>query len=238
MSEQLIIVIFIFLAVFTQSLSGFGVALVAMALLTIPLDIGVAVPLVALVMFTIEFFLLLYYRHAFNWQAVWRIIAGSILGIPIGLYLLSQLNERIVLSILGIVITIYAIYGLLKIRLPELKQPVWAYVSGFLAGMLGGAYNTSGPPVVVYGDCCKWEPDAFKSNMQGFFVPSSLVIVLGHALNGNLSPEVWHHFIWAIPAMALGIWAGTSLDRFINPDIFRKIVLGLLIIMGLRLIFS
>lgn len=238
MTEQLIIVFFIFLAVFTQSVSGFGVALVAMALVTISLEIGVAVPLVALVMFTIEFFLLLYYRHAFNWQAVWRVIAGSIIGIPVGLYLLSRLNERIVLSILGIVIVIYAIYGLLKIRMPELKQPVWAYVFGFLAGMLGGAYNTSGPPVVVYGDCCHWDPEAFKSNMQGFFVPSSLVIVLGHALNRNLTPEVWHNFLWAIPAMALGILAGTSLDRFINSDTFRKIVLVLLIVMGLRLIFG
>ena len=237
MPQQFIIAVIIFLAVFTQSVSGFGVALVAMALITIPLDIDVAVPLVALVMLTIEFFLLLRYRHAFNWQSVWRVIAGSIMGIPLGLYFLNQLNENFVLSILGVIIVLYAMYALVNIRLPKLKNTNWAYGFGLLAGMLGGAYNTSGPPVVIYGDCRRWEPNAFKSNLQGFFVPSSLVIALGHAWKGNLTPEVWQYFLIAIPAMAAGILAGTSLDKFLNPDIFRKIVLVLLIAMGIRLIF-
>jgi uncharacterized protein len=238
MSESLLIIIFLFFAVFTQSLSGFGVALVAMGLLPTLLPINVAVPLVSLVMVTIEIFLLIRYRHAFNWGAIWQVIAASIVGIPIGLFFLSRLDEKIVLTILGIFITAYALYALSNVRLPALRHPAWAYGFGLLAGMLGGTYNTSGPPVIVYGNCRGWEPDEFKSNLQGFFVVSSLVIALGHAWNGNLSPEVWRYYLLSIPAMITGILAGTSLDRFVNPVMFRKIVLGLLIVMGLRLIFS
>ena len=189
-------------------------------------------------MVTIEVFLLIRYRHAFNWGAVWQVIAASIVGIPIGLYFLSRVDENVVLSLLGIFITAYALYALLNVRLPELKHPLWAYGFGLLAGMLGGTYNTSGPPVIVYGNCRGWQPDEFKSNLQGFFIVSSSLIVLGHAWKGNLTPEVWRYFLLSIPAMIVGIVAGTSLDRFINPDTFRKIVLGLLIIMGIRLIFS
>ena len=36
--------------------------------------------------------------------------------------------------------------------------------------------------------------------------------------------------------MALGLLAGTSLDRFLDPQVFRKIVLVLLVVMGVRLI--
>jgi len=60
MTEQLTVVFIIFLAVFTQSLSGFGSALVAMALLPALIGIHQAAPLVALVMATIEIFLLIY----------------------------------------------------------------------------------------------------------------------------------------------------------------------------------
>jgi uncharacterized membrane protein YfcA len=39
-----------------------------------------------------------------------------------------------------------------------------------------------------------------------------------------------------LPAIGLGFVAGTSLDRYLDPQRFRKIVLILLILMGIRLI--
>ena len=238
MSEAFIVPLIILLAVFIQSLSGFGAALIAMALLPIVIGLHMATPLVALVMAAIETFLLLYYRKAFNWEAVWRIIAASFVGIPLGIIFLSRLDEGIVMTLLGVIITGYALYALLNIRLPTLSHPAWGYGFGLLAGMLGGAYNTSGPPVIVYGNCRNWKAEEFKSNLQGFFVVSSFAIVLGHALNRSFSPEIWRYFWISMPAMAIGVFAGTRLDRYIKPAVFRKIVLGLLIILGLWLIMS
>jgi uncharacterized protein len=238
MIEQLIVVLVIFLAVFTQSLSGFGSALVAMALLPPLIGLQAATPLVALMMTTIEFFLLIRYRQAFNIRAVWRIILAALVGIPLGILFLSRLDEKIVLTILGVVISGYALYALWNFRLPELAHPAWAYAFGFVAGMLGGAYNTSGPPAILYADCRRWGPAEFKSNLQGFFVLSSLFITLGHAWSRNLTPGVWHYYLLSIPALAAGIIAGTRLDKTLNPATFRRVVLILLAIMGVRLIFG
>ena len=242
MAEQIILVNgIIFLAVFTQSLSGFGSALVAMALLPIVFSLQIATPLVALIMSTIEVFLLIRYREALNLKAVWPIVFASLIGIPFGILFLSQVDETIAMTALGIVIIAYALYALLgafinRIQLPELKHPAWAYTAGLLAGLLGGAYNTSGPPVILYGDCRRWGAAEFKSNLQGFFLLSSSVIVLAHAWSRNLTSEVWQLYLWSIPAMVVGILAGTSLDRYIKPVTFRRIVLVLLVIMGIRLI--
>lgn len=237
MTEAFSIILIVFLAVFTQSLSGFGVALVAMALLPTVIGIQMAIPLLALVMATIEFFLLIRYRQALNIEAVWRIVIASLIGIPFGLLFLSRLDEKTVMVLLGLIIIGYALYALLDdfttiIRLPTLKHPVWPYVFGLIAGMMGGAYNTSGPPVIVYGNCRRWEPAQFKSNLQGFFVITSLVIAVGHAWNGNLTSEVWRYFLWSIPAMAVGMVTGTTLDRYVKPETFRRIVLVMLVVMG------
>lgn len=62
----------VFLAVFTQSLTGFGLALVSMPLLTMVLGIQTAAPLVALVALAAEIVLLIYYREALNLSVVWR----------------------------------------------------------------------------------------------------------------------------------------------------------------------
>lgn len=235
--DILLIILAIFVAVFTQSLAGFGVALIAMALLPPMIGMQASTPLVALIALTIEIFLLIRYRAALNLGAVWPIALASIFGIPLGVWALAKIGEDLLLTLLGLVITGYALYALMKFKLPELLSPLWAYGVGLVAGILGGAYNTSGPPVIIYGDCRRWPPAEFKSNLQGFFLVSSAFVAINHLVSGNITLDVWRYYLWTVPAMALGMLLGTSLDRFINPGTFRKIVLWLLVLMGLRLIF-
>lgn len=226
-----------FLAVFTQSLSGFGSALVAMSLLPAMIGIRVATPLMALVALVLEVVLVIRYRQALDIKSIWRVIVAALAATPLGVYFLSNVDENISLTLLGIVITGYAIYALLGLKMPRLERPVWAYLAGLFGGLLGGAYNTSGPPVILYADCRRWPPDVFKSNLQGYFVVSSVAVVASHALNGNLTPQVWDMFWWTIPFIVTGLIAGLSLDHWLNPVLFRRLVLVLLIVMGIRLIF-
>jgi len=129
----------IFLAVFIQSAAGFGVALVAMALLPSVVGIRVATPLVALVALTIEIFLIIRYRNELKVAAVWPLVVSALVGVPVGVLMLDKVDEEIILTILGIIIAGYALYALLEIKLPDLKHPLWAYGSGFIGGILGGA---------------------------------------------------------------------------------------------------
>jgi hypothetical protein len=235
--ELLLPLLVIFLAVFTQSLSGFGVALVAMALLPGMLGIQVATPLVALVAITLESILLVRYHTALNLRAVRPLALAAVAGIPIGVIALSKVDEQIALAVLGIVIAGYALYALSNLHIPELQHPFWAYLAGFLSGLLSGSYNTGGPPAIIYGNARRWQPDEFKSNLQGLFVVNDILVVGSHALSGNFTPEVWQIYLWALPVIGLGILAGVSLDKRLDPAVFRKIVLVLLVILGIRLVF-
>src|SRR5512136_2462230 len=226
----------VFLAVLTQTVTGFGLALVSMALLSQWLGIQVAAPLVAMVAAVLEITLLIRHRDALNWRAVWRLSLASVVGIPLGILAVKIVNEQVVLTILGVVIAAYAVYALISPRLPSLAWPGWAYGAGFIAGLLSGAYNTGGPPVVMYGDSQRWSPAEFKTNLQGFFLLNDALVIGGHALSGHLTPAVWGHWVSALPSVALGLLVGLSVERYINPLVFRKIVLLLLIVVGIRLI--
>jgi len=233
--SQFLPLLIIFFAVFTQSLAGFGSGLVSMAFLPGVVDVRTGVPLVALVTGTLEFILLIRYRAAFNFSAVWRMTATSILGIPIGVWALSNVSEKVLLPILGFIMAGYALYALLNFRLPLLEHPAWAYLAGFLAGLFSGAYSVGGPPAIIYGTCRGWKPEEFKSNLQGFFLVNDILSIFNHGLAGNLTPLVLTTYLWALPVVFLGILGGTTLDRFIEPRRFRKLVLGLLVVMGIRL---
>jgi uncharacterized membrane protein YfcA len=225
----------VFFAVFTQSLTGFGSGLVSMAFLPDMLGVRTAVPMVALITGTLELILLIRFREAFNIKAVWRMALTTLLGIPLGVWALRGLSEKILLPGLGVVMTGYALYALFNLKLPRLEHPAWAYLTGFLSGLLSGAYSVGGPPVIIYGNCRGWQPDEFKSNLQAFFLLNDGLAIVYHAIAGNLTHPVWTGYLWALPMVGVGLLAGAGLDRFLNPQIFRKLVLVMLVIMGVRL---
>jgi uncharacterized membrane protein YfcA len=234
---EILLLAIIFLATFTQSLVGFGSALVAMSLLPTLFGIQIASPLVALLGLVLEIFLLAYYRDAVNVGNIWRVVAASLIGVPLGIVFLKQVDEQLTMTLLGLVITGYAMYALLRFRLPSLEHSLWGYLAGLLAGMLGGAYNTSGPPVIIYGNCRGWSPPEFKGNLQSFFLVNSLLVAAGHLFSGSFNAEIWHLFLLSLPAGVAGLILGLLLDRHINPEIFRIMVLLLLVGLGVRLIF-
>jgi len=225
----------VFLGCFTQSLTGFGVALVTMALLPSLIGLQTATPLVALVGIVLEILILVRYRESVKFKSILGLIVSALITIPVGVIYFRRLDENIALFILGLIITVYALYALIGFRLPDLAHPLWAWVFGFVGGLLGGAYNTSGPPAVVYGNCRKWSPEEFKSNLAGYFLVGSVMVVSTHWASGNFTPKVWHTFWLTLPALLLGFVFGQGMDKWLNPELFRRIVLIVLILLGARL---
>ncbi len=234
--SSFLVFLIVFAAIFTQTVTGFGLALVSMPLLALVLPIQVAAPLVALFGLVAELLLLLRYRTALNVRAVAVLIGASVVGIPVGVYVLGEMDEGVVTAVLGVIVAAYALYALLGLRLPALSGRWWALLFGFVAGILGGAYNTSGPPVIIYGSCRRWPPLEFKSNLQGFFLVISLVVVVTHFFSGNITAVVWYNFFIAVPALLLALFAGFSLDTYIDAQRFRRIVLLFLVLLGFSLI--
>ena len=180
---------------------------------------------------------LLRYWRSLQFDKVWPLILASFVGVPLGIFLLRRADEELAFAILGIILVGYALYALSGLRLPELKGRAWAYGTGFLGGLLGGAYNTPGPPIIVYASCKQWEPDVFKGNLQTFFIQNSIIVLIGHWVGGSFTSNILSLFTQGLPWLLVGLLAGLSMDRWINPELFRKIVLVLLVVMGLRLIF-
>ena len=221
---------------FTQALTGFGSALVSMAVLPPLLGLKATAPLVALMAGTIEIGLLLRYRSALRFASVKWLGAAMIVGIPLGVLGLRAVPERLALAMLGAVLCSYSLYAFFSPRLPELRPRIWAPVLGLLAGALGGAYNTSGPPLVIYGHSRRWSPDEFKGNLQGLFLVIDVVVVLSHLAAGNLTAKVLGSYVWAAPGLLVGIVLGLILERRLDPALFRRLVLIVLFVMGVRLL--
>ena len=226
----------IFLAGLIQGLSGFGSALVAVPLLALLMPVETVVPLMTLLAIAISAFNLLHLRHAARLQPVLRLLTGYVLGTPLGLYFLTRAPEALVLGVLGLFISGYALFSLAgrQPQAPWLRQ--WRVGLGVISGSLGAAFSTNGPPVILHVAAHReWDADRQKVTLTLFFLISSLVTATAHGLGGLITREVLQWLLWSAPFLAAGTLAGIHLYRRLGERNYKQITFVLILATGLIL---
>jgi uncharacterized membrane protein YfcA len=222
----------LFVCTFVRSAVGFGDALLAMPLLGLIMSLQSASPIVAFTGFTISLIILLSDPKSVDFNSAWRLILSTIIGVPFGLLLLNYAPERLVKVLLGLLLILYGIGNLVTPKMHHLHDEKYAFIFGFVAGILGGAYNTNGPPIVIYGTLRRWAPDYFRATMQCYFLFSGIATIAGHGLVGLWTPLVWNLFLWSLPSIFLGIYIGGKVNRWIPQPMFNRIIFSLLVVVG------
>jgi hypothetical protein len=223
----------LFVAAFVRSALGFGDAVLAMPLLAVALGLRTATPLVAFVGPTISLLILARDWKRVEFRTAGRLIVATLLGIPFGVYGLARLPETPLQIALASVIFLYGTFGLARpgVRLKS-ERPRFPWVVGWVAGVLGGATNTNGPPVVAYGMLRGWPPESFRATLQGYFLPTGLAILAGHGLAGLWTATVLRSYLVSLPAIVLGVMLGGLLHKRLTYALFSKLVYASLALMG------
>ena len=224
----------VMMAALSQSITGFGVSIVAMSFLPGIVGLQTSVPLVTIIPIAGNLMLWCYHRRDYSFQAVGRLTLASLIATPLGVVLLDRIPEAIALKGLGISIVGYVLYDWFDLSLPKFQSPVWAYVFGGISGILNGAYTVNGPPLIIYANCRRWTPQEFKGNLGALFFFSSVLAAIAHGWQGNITDRVREMIIYSLPAYGLGLWLGMVLANKIDPLVFRRITLALLMVAGLR----
>ncbi len=232
----LLVAVIVFFGVVVHSILGFGVALVTVSLLLHILSPTETAAFVAIFTMPLQLVIIWRYRKALTLRPISHLILGSVIGIPIGVVLLSIMSEQIILGALGLFLIAYSLYSLSNLRLPEIRHPSWGLGFGMLSGVLSGAYNTGGPPLAIYGTARRWTPDQFKANLQALFTLNGALVLIAHVAAGHVDTLVLENSLIALPVIAVGSALGFRLSRRVNEAIFRKAVLILLLLVGIRLL--
>jgi len=237
--ETVIVISIVFASTLTRSTFGFGEAMIAMPLLSLVVDIKVAAPLVAMVALANSIAILSTDWRNILWPGAWRLIVGALIGIPIGVYALARIPEHYVKLLLALVVISFALYRLLRPQLGKLSGDGASFLFGFFSGILGGAYNTPGPPVIVFGSLRDWTAGQFRATFQVILLSVGAVVIPLHGVAGLWTSDVLRLLPWAVPVVLVTAPLGKWLNRRIQAKAFRRILLvGLLIIGSVLLITS
>lgn len=228
-----------FLAAFVQGVTGFGSALVAMPLVALLLGVQSASPLVALLSLATNLALLVPARRRLPWRRVAPLLAGSLAGIPFGVLFLARADPRLARAALGAALVASGLLLLRLRRLPTGGDGAGAALgTGAVAGLLGGAFNASGPPAILYAASRPWAKEETHAVLQLYFLSSNVVIVAAHALAGLTTGDVVLTAAAALPALAAGAVAGWAVHCRVSEERFRRLVQLALVAAGAALLLS
>jgi hypothetical protein len=224
-----------FVATLVRSTLGFGEALVAVPILAFVLPVEGIAPIAVLVSITVAIGVLAQdWRHVHVRPALLLIIS-TVLGIPFGLLLLRYAPEAVVKAILGANITGFALFMLQNRHTHALNTDRFASLFGAAAGVLGGAYGMNAPPLVVYGALRRWSPEHFRATLQGYFLPASMLGMIGYWSAGLWTPSVTRYYLLSLPMILVAIPLGRALNRRFDAARFHVYVHAALLVSGLGL---
>jgi uncharacterized membrane protein YfcA len=236
-SNYLIPLIF-FAAGFTQGVSGFGSALVAMPLLLLFMDAQTAVPLCMLNGLIITSFLSLQLRSHVDWKKITPLIIGSMPGIYVGAHFLKEADSNLIKLLLGVMLVGYSLYSLCLKLQPRRIRAFWPYVAGFGTGVIGSAFSAGGPPTIIYVTLTGWKKDDIKATLSVFFFITGIFMAVAHAVTGLTTKTVLAHLSLSALFVFFGVWLGSIFYGRIKRETYLRIILSLLVIMGTVMIVT
>jgi hypothetical protein len=224
----------ILIAAIIRGFSGFGLALVAVPLLSMIMAPMSFVPLIFGMQIIAVFPGLKRTLQDVQWNQVISLLPGSFLGTWVGLLLLYRINPEVIGIIIAIAVVLVAVFLLKGLRFSRHFSKSETAIIGMLAGLLNGAASLPGPPVILAQLVMPNTNKMVRSNLIIFFTILSLLGLTSIVAGGKLNETHVYLIATSTPFLILGTWLGERL--FYNPVMFpyyRRISTYLLLTIGI-----
>ena len=238
-SDLAVIVAAYLIAALVKGTSGLGFSTTVLPLLTLAVGLKEAMPLVILPSLSSN---LMVMRDAGHFRGTvarfWPLYLASLPGIAIGLAVLAWVDGRTAAAVLGAVLMAYSVFAFAQpaLRLPSRLERPLGPPAGLLTGMVNGLTGSQVMPVLPYLLALHLEPNRFVQAINISFTVGSLAMIVGLSRIGLMTAEAALISMIGLVPVYFGLKAGTRLRRRMAPEVFRRVVLAVLLVLGAGLI--
>lgn len=230
----------LFASGFVQGFLGFGFAITALTVLPYYIDIYQSNVMITFSVIVPVGIFSYQFRKYLNVRILLTTLVGSLIGLPVGLYSLTNLDAPWIVRLTGLAILLVALDGLIKFRktrpATRARETFWGVTAGLFSGYLAGAVSIAGPPVVAYGTRQDWNHSQFKAYIFTLSVIVSLSRAVGMLVTDLAETETIIHAIYSIPFIILGIFVGEILSKKVHIKLIQKITFLLLIVIAISML--
>lgn len=226
----------VFAASILRGFTGFGFGLASVPLLSLALPPAQVVPLVVVLQVLVGTLGLNDAARQCDWHAVFTLAPGLILGVPIGLLILTALPANPVRLVIGAVLLLSVVLIAKGARLPPNPSRLLSAGVGLASGIINGLASMGGPPIIVYLLAIGHSTARLRATSIVYFMLAALVTAVPMTWRGLITRDI---LIWSaasIPALLIGSRLGTWAFHKAHPAHHKATALLVLTVLGVVLI--
>ncbi len=170
----------------------------------------------------------------------WPTFVGILIGTWVGVKILSIIDTKALLIIVGCAVIAFALLqaSSYRLQLPEKAVMPAGAIFGSMAGIIGGISSFFGPMMVVYLLSIKnLSKNQFVSTISFLYVSAVIPWTISLYWFGLLDGDVLIYSIFAVVPVTLGMVGGRYVRQFLSEQKFKILIIGILLISGLSMLW-
>jgi uncharacterized protein len=213
--------------------SGFGFAMVAVTGMSLVMPPSLAVPVVLMLEVVASAQLLPQVWRDVGWASLRCLFIGSVAAIPLGVFFLSSVPEaamRTGISLLVLATALLLARGFSLKRMPGCNFTLWV---GVLCGIFNGAAAIGGPPAILFYLSSPAAVAVSRASIIVYFLGIDLITLALAAHRQLVTTQALTLAAVCLIPLVAGITLGSRIFQRVDPTLFRRNVLFLLMALAL-----
>jgi uncharacterized membrane protein YfcA len=234
----LLLLVGAFFAAFVTGAVGFADAMILNAIWLHIMDPIAAIPLLVSCGVLMHMLPLYRLRNTLNFSRLLPFVAGGVLGVPFGAWILGYIEPDIFRTVIGVLMVVYGCWMFLRphTSVGEVGGGPLDGLVGLGGGIMGGFAGLSGLFPTIWSGVRGWTKHLQRGSCQPFVLIMHGVGVVTFVSTGKFTQQTAIDLIWCIPVLVIGSWLGLKVYPYLNDLLFKRIIIGLNLIAGITLL--
>lgn len=221
---------------------GFGgIAMLSVPLMSLAVSPVVAAAITLPLLLLMDAFSVYIWRKDAAWHHFWVLLPGAVLGIVVGAFSASSVSEDAIRVIVGVISVSFFIYYYWpkekKLASGDANRRT-GFFWGSIAGFTSYIAHAGSTPYHVYIIPKQLTKKTFAATAAWFFAVVNLIKLPAFVATGQLNLITFYQALLFIPLVPLGVYLGYWLNARVNHTWFYRIILGSVLLVGLKLIYD
>ena len=231
--EIYFIVFTVFVASIIRGFNGFGLSATCISGFSFILPAIEIVPIILILEVFISIFMIPYIWNKIDWSFVFKLLIGTAIGSPVGLYLLKYLSPETTHLYVCVIIIFFSLLLMKGYSNKNINNDQSKIFTGIISGTLNGLTTLGGMPVALFLLITNIQPAVIRGSLAALFFITDIYAFILSFYADIVDMTTIYRTLPLIIILPIGVFIGNKFFIKSKEQLYRKVVFYFLIIISI-----
>ena len=235
--EIYFVIFIVFIASIIRGFNGFGFSATCISGFSFILPAIEIVPIILILEVLISIFMIPYVWTKIDWNFVFKVLLGIIIGSPLGLYLLKYLSSDVTHLSICLLIIFFSLLLMKGYKNIKINNEFAKFYTGIFSGTLNGLTTLGGMPVALFLLITSIQPAIIRGSLAALFFLTDIYAFILSFFSGIVDITTIYRTLPLIIVLPIGVFIGDKFFVKSKEETYRKVVFYFLIFISIFGVF-